>query len=116
MRLDGIWAVEIYGVYGWESTGILILEDVRVLGGGNNHFSVGTCEISTDGKVKFSLFVQYHGTVRTLFGESSERFSVNFEGKFNDPIIEGTLGRPDRADMNISCRLSKCTDVPGVSA
>ena len=116
MTLDGIWAVEIYGVYGWESSGVLIFEGERILGGGNNHFSVGTCKTSTEGEIHFSLFVKYHGRIRTLFGESREKFSVNFEGKFVDPIIEGTLERPDRDDMNISCRMAKCTDIPAVSA
>jgi len=46
MTFDGIWAAQIYGVYGWESTGILILENGRVLGGGNNHYSIGTYESS----------------------------------------------------------------------
>jgi hypothetical protein len=114
MTLDGIWTVEIYGVYGWESTGVIILEGGRALRGGNNHFSVGTCEISSYGQISISLFVEYHGHVRTMFGESQEKFSVNFEGKFNDPIIEGTLGRPDRVDMKITCRLTKCGDVPAI--
>ena len=116
MALDGIWAVEIYGLYGWESTGILIIEGKRALGGGNNHVSIGTCELTADGQVKFTLSVQYHGRVRTLFGESRENFSVAFAGKENNLMIEGTLMRPDRPEMAITCRLSKFAGVPAIPA
>ncbi|MFQ5352280.1 MAG: hypothetical protein ACE5D3_04320 [Candidatus Binatia bacterium] len=115
MALDGIWTGELYGVYGWESTGILILEKGRVLGGGNNHYSVGTYEESDD-DVSLSFVVEYHGQVRTLFGESRRNISVNFEGKRDGSVIEGTLARPDRADMTVTCRLSKRADLSALPA
>ena len=111
MALNGIWATELYGIYGWESTGILVLHNGHVLGGGNNHYSVGTCE-EVDGKVTISMDVKYHGQVRTLFGESRDSFSVRFRGDREGLVITGILERPDRDDMAITCRLSRCSELP----
>lgn len=109
--IDGIWAAQIYGVYGWESEGVLFLENGRVLGGGNNHYSVGSYTQSED-QLSMVLSVEYHGHVRTRFGESREKISVKFNGKQDGMEITGTLERPDRAAMTIACRLSKCAELP----
>ncbi len=111
MALDGIWATELYGIYGWESTGILVLDNGRALGGGNNHHSTGTYE-EIDGTVHIYLDVKYHGQVRTLFGESSENFSVKLNGRHEGLMIEGVLERTGRTDMSITCRLCKCCELP----
>ncbi len=112
MTIDGIWTSEIYGIYGWESTGILIMENGRVLGGGNRHFSKGVCEVA-DNKVKVTLDVQYHhGHTRTIFGEAGEKFQVTFSGEWEDNVISGYEGRPDHPSVSITARLTKCSEIP----
>jgi hypothetical protein len=48
MSIEGIWTLEFYGAFGWESAGVLILEKGRALGGGNNHYSRGTYALEND--------------------------------------------------------------------
>ncbi len=39
MSLNGVWSLEIAGIYGWERVSTVFLEDGRYLGGGATHFS-----------------------------------------------------------------------------
>lgn len=79
---DGIWSVDIFGMYGWESIGMLGLNDGHAIGGGNHHYAVGGYT-ETDGKVSISLTMNYKDVPRTLLGEAKNRFKVVFEGTRN---------------------------------
>ena len=46
MAVDGIWTGEIYSVFGWESSGVFVLEDGRVIGGDHRQYTMGTFELS----------------------------------------------------------------------
>jgi len=58
------------------------------------------------------LTVEYHGQVRTLFGESRESITIKFSGQLIDTEIKGTLERTDLTAMHIACRLTKCAALP----
>ena len=60
MSLDGIWTLEFYGAFGWESAGVLILEKGRALGGGNNHYSRGTYALENDTVLITSSVINSH--------------------------------------------------------
>ena len=76
--IDGIWSGEIFGMYGWESIGMLALNDGHAIGGGNHHYAVGSYS-ETDDKVRISLTMNYKDVPRTLFGEAKNRFKVASE-------------------------------------
>jgi len=111
--IDGIWSVEIFGMYGWESIGMLMLHEGHAVGGGNHHYAVGTCKES-DGKISIKLTMKYKDVPRTLFGEAKNKFTVVFDGTRNSKKsrLQGTLHRPRKARMAVGCRLTKVGSVP----
>ena len=113
MVVDGIWYVEIFGLYGWESIGILVLNEGHVVGGGDHHYAVGTYMESNE-KISLSLTMNYKDVPRTLFGEARNTFEVVFEGTQNNKMdrFQGLLHRPQKAEMAVSCRLTRGAGLP----
>lgn len=111
MSLNGMWTVEIYGIYGWESTGVLSLEDGRAIGGGNNHYSMGIYTVLKDG-VEMDLDIDYFGSPRTMFGEARREITLRFEGEQEGDVIDGTLRRSDKPKMVLTARLTRKTALP----
>lgn len=106
MSVDGLWTSEIYGLHGWENTGVLVLKGGQAMGGGRNHYSVGNYTLSgNDISVLFDII--YHGTPRTLFGSSDATLSVQLGGRYNDELIEGSIFRQDNPKQTLSVRLTK---------
>lgn len=104
--IDGIWTLEYYGIVGWEYTGILVLESGRCLGGGNNHYCMGTYSESGR-KVRIDVDLNYFGSVRTLFGAKDRKFSATFQGKRRGESISGTVSRPDKKVIPLQFRLKR---------
>lgn len=111
MSIEGIWTLAFYGIFGWESAGIVVLENGRALGGGNNHYSWGRYEANGDG-VKLSLMVDYFGTPRTFFGEKVKEFPMEFEGTVEENTISGSAFRPDKSAIPLQFQLTRRADVP----
>lgn len=111
--IDGIWSVEIFGMYGWESMGTLVLHKGRAVGGGNHHYAVGAYTESDD-RISISLAMNYKDVPRTLFGETKNRFKVVFDGtrSAKKNRMNGMMHRPRRAKMAIGCRLTREADLP----
>ena len=109
MSVEGIWTGEIYGPYGWESRGIFVLENGRIMGGDNRQYSIGTYDISGD-TMKAEMVVHYYGPPRTVFGEEQERFNIEMTGTVDEGTIEGQVVRPDKAQFTVACRLTKRMD------
>ena len=113
MNVDGIWYIDIFGLYGWESIGILILNDGFVIGGGDNHYTVGSYTESND-KISISMTMNYKEMMRTLFGETRNEFEVVFEGAHNvkKNRYQGLMHRPPKADITVVCRVKRGADLP----
>lgn len=88
MSLDGIWAFEIAGIYGWERVSTVYLEKGRYLGGGAFMYSKGTY-VTEGKKIKINLQVTQHGEIRAVFGEKRERFETETIAKRDGDKIEG---------------------------
>jgi hypothetical protein len=88
MSLDGVWVLEVAGVYGWERVSSVFLEKGRYLGGGAFFFSQGSY-VGKGDNVKFSLNVTRHGRERTIFGEKRKKFSTVIKAKAGKDIING---------------------------
>ncbi len=88
MSLNGVWALEIAGIYGWERVSTAFLEDGRYLGGGPSHFSQGYYVVNGK-KIKFKLFMTQHGEKRTFFGEKGHNFHTEITAKRKGNMING---------------------------
>jgi len=111
MSLDGLWSSEIFGLRGWESTGVLMLQAGHAIGGGNNHHSMGRYDASGD-EVDLSLVIDYHGKPRTMFGSSEKKFEVQLKGRIAHDVIEGLAYRPDNEKLSLNFRLTKRAELP----
>lgn len=110
MSVDGLWTSEIYGLHGWENTGVLVLKSGQAIGGGRNHYSVGTYTLSGN-VISISIDIIYHGTPRTLFGSSDSTLSLHLDGRCDDELIGGTVFRQDNPNQTLSVRLTKRADI-----
>ncbi len=113
MSLDGIWAFEVAGVYGWERVSTAFMEKGRYLSGGTSVFSYGTY-VSDGNKLKIKLHVTQHGKKRTIFGEKHRRFSIVMKAIRDGNKIEGKIslkGAKSNATQ-YSFRLIRKMDLP----
>ena len=91
--IDGIWSVEIFGMYGWESIGMLALNQGHAVGGGNHHYAVGSYEEDED-RVSISMIMNYRDVPRTLFGEAKngETRSIDAVCENLEPFHNAAMG------------------------
>ena len=111
MSLEGLWTSEFYGLHGWENTGIAVLRDGHVLGGGRHHHSIGTYTVSGN-EVTLSLQINYHGKPRVLFGSSERRLNLQLTGELAGTTIEGDVCRAESPRQSLIFRLTKRADIP----
>jgi len=111
MSIDGIWTGEIYGPYGWENSGVYVLERGQIMGGNDRHYSTGTYTVS-GGIYEAKILVQYYGPPRSIFGENQERFGIEVAGTVEDGVINARVDRPDRPEFNVEYRMTKRMDLP----
>lgn len=109
--LDGIWTGEILGPYGWENSGVYVLEGGRILGGNNRHYSSGTFQV-TDGVYTAKIAVHYYGQPRAIFGSQQTEFEIEVAGEVKADVIDATVTRPERAGKEVHYRMTKRTDIP----
>ena len=111
MSLDGIWGIEILGLFGWETTGILVFENGRIIGGGNHHYSTGRYEMDGE-RIKLETRVTYHGSPRTLFGSADKILTIVADLQRVDGCLEGDAHRVDRPENTMHCKLTRHADLP----
>ena len=111
MSIDGIWSGEILGPYEWENSGVYILEDGRIVGGNNRHYSTGTYELSGT-NYSAQVVVHYYGPPRAIFSEVRKEFEIKVSGKLTDDIIEATVVRTDRPGSEVIYRMTKRLALP----
>ncbi len=109
--IEGIWTGEIYGPYGWESTGSYVLERGRVLGGNNRHHSAGHYSVLGE-SYRAEIVVRYHGQPRTIFGEKREQFEIAVIGTLKNGVIEAQIERKDRPQFSVQYRMTKRMELP----
>ena len=98
--VEGIWTGEVYGPYGWENTGVYVLENGLILGGNSRHYSIGNYNVSGD-SYSAEIAVHYYGPHRTIFGENDEHFEIRVKGKLKDGVIEARVERPDKPKFDV---------------
>lgn len=110
MKLNGIWQVEMAGLYGWETVGTAFLEDGKYWSGSENHHAVGSYEVSGD-HITISVVSVQHGKVRTVFGKKQRQQNLTVEGKVKKDKIEGQAYNEDRV-YQVSYRSNRLADLP----
>lgn len=110
MAIEGLWTSEFYGLHGWENTGVLILQNGHILGGGRNHYSTGTYKTS-DKDISLSVGINYHSKPRVLFGSSNKQVPLQFEGKRRGKTIEGNVHKAGSPRQTLMFRLTKRAEI-----
>ena len=105
MNYDGIWSIQIGSDLGWQTLGVLVLDNGRVLGGGDRGYSRGTYE-ATEGKLSMSLHVDFYRTPRPLFGVRDKAFDLHVEGERMQDTVTGEAERPDMPGLSLPIRLT----------
>ena len=111
MSVEGVWTGEFYGPYGWENSGVYILERGLVLGGSGRHYSSGTYSVSGD-TYRAKILVHYYGPPRAIFGERKEQFEIEVAGELKEDVIEAEVVRPDKPEFSVAYRLRRRMDLP----
>lgn len=111
VSIEGVWTGEIYSPYGWENTGVYVLERGVILGGSNRHYSTGRYAISGN-SYKAQIFVHYYGPPRAIFGEKREEFEIEVTGQVHEGVIDAQVLRPDKPDFTIQYRMTRRMDIP----
>jgi len=110
MSLNGIWKVEVPGLHDWESRGTTFLEDGIYRGASENHYMVGTYEVSGN-QVKISAAGEQHGQGRTMFGKRGGFLELRFEGEINGDELHGQAQDAD-GEHQISARFTRLASLP----
>ena len=110
MSAEGIWTGEVYGPFGWETRGVFIFDNGRIVGGDNRQYLMGTYSLSGN-EISVSIEIIYHGTPRTLFGSSDATLSLQLVGRINGELIEGSIFRQDNPKQTLSIRLTKRAEI-----
>ena len=111
MSIEGVWTGEFYGPYGWENSGVYVLEHGVILGGNDRHYSSGKYSVSGD-TYKAEVNVQYYGPPRVIFGEKKEKFEIEVTGKLDGGAIVAEIVRPDRPQFAVDYRMTRRLDLP----
>ena len=110
MGMNGIWKVEMLGPYGWESTATAFLEDGKYRSASENHYTVGTYEVSGN-RIAVSAYGVQHGKARVVFGKKKKEMHMKYEGEIEGDQIKGQA-RDDKGNYQISFRATRIADLP----
>jgi len=94
MSVDGIWQVEMAGLYGWEPVATAFLHNGNYWSGSENSHSVGNYEVSGN-QIEISVVAVQHGKVRTVFGKKTRKMDIKLKGKIKNDKIEGQASDED---------------------
>jgi hypothetical protein len=111
MSIEGVWTGEVYGPFGWDSRGVFIFDDGRIIGGDHRQYSSGTYQ-HAGAEVKAQITVHYYGPPHRAFGETREQFTIELEGRLEGQEINGVIRRPDRPQFDLQIRLIKRMELP----
>lgn len=110
MSANGIWKVEMLGPYGWESIATSFFEDGTYRSASENHYSIGTYEVSGN-RIKVSAVGRQHGKIRTLFGKKKKKMDLIYEAYIEGDNMTGQA-RESHESQAISFRATRLADLP----
>ena len=105
LSYDGIWSVQVASDFGWQTLGILVLDNGRALGGSDRGYSRGTYEVDR-AKLRMSLHVDFYRPPRTLFGVAENHIELHVEGERLQDTVTGQAERRDVPGLSLPIRLT----------
>ena len=107
MNCDGVWSVEMEGLYGWERIATAFMKNGDYYAASANHYSVGSYERDGD-DLKISTVVRQYGDVRPVFGKKSkEKMEVVINGRIKKNKISGTSNAKGSKDYDVFVRFTR---------
>ncbi len=109
MSLEGVWKIEILGLYGWEAWSTAFLSNGRYWAGSGDQYATGSYEQSGD-SVTLSTTMVVYDPKRAMFGKQGSEYQVRFEGRYADDRIDGHAKDADGGVL-MRFRASKVADL-----
>lgn len=109
MSVNGIWKIEMLGPYGWDSLAIAFFEDGVYRSGSENHYTVGTYQV-TGNRIDITAKGYQYGKIRTVFGKKEKNLHLKFDGEIDGDVISGEASDPSSA-YQISYRATRLADL-----
>lgn len=110
MSINGIWKVEMLGPYGWEPMATAFLEDGQYMAASENHYTIGSYEVS-DRRVELSADGVQYGKTRTLFGRKEQNMGLKFKGDIDGDMIQGQT-QDELGKFEVTFRWIRIADLP----
>lgn len=109
MSLDGVWKIEILGVYGWEAWATAFLDSGRYWAASATHYTTGSYE-QRDDVVVLSGHTAVYDPHQAMFGKQGSDYRIDFEGRHTDDRIDGHAKETDGSVL-MRFRASKVADL-----
>lgn len=113
--MDGIWTIEVYGEFGWQNAGVVMVDGPQVVAGNNDYYATGLNTGEGD-QVRVDLTLIYYGSPRTLFAETRSHVKAKLVGERDGAVVNGTMQRPDRPGFTLHLRLTRRANLPALDA
>lgn len=88
MAIEGIWRVEMWGPYGWETVSTAFLDQGAYRAGSDRHFALGRYA-EADGRLSAEVTVTNYRDNTAFFGKNEPVFRLNLAGEINGPTVTG---------------------------
>ena len=88
--VDGVWKIEMWGPYGWETVATGILAEGRYLDASQRHWSQGTYSVEGD-RIAIEATTNVHTGEGHLFGRTDRHFNVHIKGTVSGPTLTGEI-------------------------
>ena len=101
MSENGLWTVEFLSSANLVGSGVLVLNNPRLLGGDEGFYYAGS--YTTHGnEISAKMDVtRFNPNSLTVFGTSDSHFSLEFSGTLQERSFEGNATVPGRNDLKI---------------
>ena len=109
MSLDGVWKIEMLGLYGWEAWATAFMVSGQYRAGSADHYATGSYEQLDDSVVITAETVVYDQS-RPMFGKRGSEYQVRFEGRLTEDGIDGHATETDGSVLT-RFRASKVADL-----
>ncbi len=108
---DGLWTVEFIAMTGLSGTGVIVLNNGRLLGGDAGYYYSGKYKIRGDVFEGEISVVRFDKNSISVFGEL-DRFGLNFKGKMqNGNRLEAVATFAENPNMQMVIKGTKREDI-----
>ncbi|MEN8259508.1 MAG: GrlR family regulatory protein [Pseudomonadota bacterium] len=106
MSSEGLWSIEIGAELGVVPGGVIVFNEGRLHGGGNEYFYVGSYEVRNDQFIAVIEVTHYNDVPNLLFGEA-KGLLLNLTGVVSEAEMDLGGLFPANPDIELTVRLTK---------